>query len=78
MNITTQFDSVSEIHAHSIYHKDCSKDLNAVLNELQKSEVFEYIPGRFHKTFKEIKPHVSAQISSSAGLGCTTKKFLTM
>lgn len=66
MDVTTQFDSVTGIHSKSIYHtsKDSSKDFEAILEELQTSQVFEYIPGRFHKTFKEINPHVSAHINT--------------
>ena len=66
MNIADQFDCTSGIHASSIYHtcKSSHKDCKAILDELLKTEVFSYIPGRSHRTFAKIKPHISAHVDS--------------
>ena len=66
MAVTTHLDSVCGIHKESIYHtcKDASTDLQLIIDELQKSQVFDYIPGRYHKTFQNIKPHISAHIDT--------------
>lgn len=67
MNNSAHYDSISGIHKDSIYHTstDSSTDLDLVVNELQKSYVFEYIPGRVHRTFEGIKAHVTAHIDSA-------------
>ena len=66
MAVSTHFDSECGIPKESIYHtcKDTSKDLQLVVDELQKSKVFDYIPGRYHKTFQNIKPHISAHVDT--------------
>ena len=50
MAVTAHFDSACGIYKESIYHtcKDASKDLQLVVDELQKSEVFDHIP--YNKT----------------------------
>jgi len=53
------------IHLDSIYHncKQHGKDLDVVLEELTvRSTVFNYVPGRFHRSFKDIKPHLSEHV----------------
>lgn len=65
MEVTSHFDSICNIHPESIYHtcKSYGKDLDMVLEELStKSRVFDYIPGRYHKPFKDIKPHISDHV----------------
>ena len=64
--VTTHFDSVCGVHKESIYHtcKDASKDLQLVIDELQKSQVFDYMFGCYHKTFQNIKPHISAHVDT--------------
>lgn len=69
MDTCSHFDSICGIHNESIYHtcQDTSKDLDLIVQELVKSDVFEYVvfeyvPGRFHKTFQNIKPHIAAHI----------------
>ena len=65
MQITSHFDSICDIPPDSIYHtcKRYGEDLDLVINELtQKSRVFDYIPGHFHRSFKDIKPHISDHI----------------
>ena len=66
MAVSTHFDSECGVPKESIYHtcKDTSKDLQLVVDELQKSKVFDYIPGRYHKTFQNIKPHISAHVDT--------------
>lgn len=64
--MTSHFDSISDVPRESIYHtcKDSNKDLQLIVSELVQSKVFDYIPGRFHTTFKNIKPHISAHIDT--------------
>ena len=65
MEVTSHFDSICGIHPESIYHtsKSYGKDLDVVLEELAvKSRVFDYVPGRYHRTFKDIKPHISEHV----------------
>lgn len=37
-------------------------DRNKIIQELTESKVFDYIPGRYHHTFKNITPHISSHI----------------
>ena len=65
MEMTSHFDSICGIHPDSIYHtcKRYGKDLDMVLEELTtRSRVFDYVPGRFHRSFKDIKPHISEHV----------------
>lgn len=65
MEVTSHFDSICDIHPESIYHtcKRYEKDLDMVIEELiQRSRVFDYTPGRFHRSFKDIKPHISHHV----------------
>ena len=60
MEVTSHFDSMCDIPPDSIYHtcKRYGKDLDMMIEELtERSRVFDYIPGRFHRLFKDIKPH---------------------
>lgn len=41
------------------------KDEEMVLAELLKSQVFDYIPGRKHKSFANISPNVSGHNNAS-------------
>lgn len=51
----------------SIHHskQKYGKDLELILNELTtSSHVFDYIPGRYHGTFKNIKPHITSHLDT--------------
>ena len=49
--------------AYITHAKRYGEDLDLVINELtQKSRVIDYIPGRFHRSFKDIKPHISDHV----------------
>ena len=67
MDIVHTFDLNTDIHTLSTDHTASSlkKDEDAVLMELIKSQVFDYIPGRKHKTFANISPNVSGHINAS-------------
>ena len=67
MDIIHTFDLNTDIHTLSTDHTASSlnKDEDAVLMELIKSKVFDYIPGRKHKTFANISPNVSGHINAS-------------
>ena len=66
MEVTSHFDKICGIHNDSMYHtsKRDEKDLDILLEELTlKSHVFDYVPGRFHKSFRNIKRHISDHIN---------------
>jgi hypothetical protein len=65
MEISAHFDEICTIHQDSIYHtsKCYGRDLDLILEELtSRSRVFDYVPGRFHRSFRSIKPHISQNI----------------
>ena len=64
MDVSSHFDTICSIRPDSIYHTShCyGKDLEMVLEELTSSRVFEYVPGRFHSSFQNIKPHISDHV----------------
>ena len=64
LNICTQFDQACNIKPKSIHHTKSSSetDRNKIIQELTESKVFDYIPGRYHHTFKNITPHISSHI----------------
>ena len=67
MDVTKYFDDISEISPESISHTKYSnnKDAQLILKELTtESKVFDYIPGRFHKSFKSIKSHISKHLDT--------------
>lgn len=61
MDISSNFDHTFELHPESLHHTSMSskKDRDLILAQLTDSRVFEYIPGRFHPTFRNIKSHIS-------------------
>ena len=65
MEVSSHFDSICSIHRNSIHHtcQSYGKDLETLVEELtSKSRVFDYIPGRCHRSFQGIKPHISDHI----------------
>ena len=64
LDVTTKFDRVCNIGLTSMHHTRTSskEDRDKIITQLTESRVFDYIPGRFHHTFKGIKPHVSSHI----------------
>lgn len=65
MDISAHFDYICNIPRQSIYHtSQCyGRDLDLILEELtSKSHVFDYVPGRAHRSFPTIKPHISQHI----------------
>ena len=67
MDVVQTFDVNTNLHAVSTDHTVSSskKDEDAMLTELLKSQVFDYIPGRKHKSFANIRPNVSGHINAS-------------
>ena len=64
MDVCDHFDDICELKPLSSRHTTASskKDKELVLQELLKSRVFDYIPGRKHKSFPTIKPNVFQEI----------------
>jgi hypothetical protein len=56
----------------SVEHSSSSlaKDEKAILNELTSSRVFDYIPGRKHRSFKSIVPNLSLTVNKEKLFGC--------
>ena len=73
MQIANNFDLESEVHSVSTQHT-CSlleKDEDTVLEELvDMSHVFDYIPGRQHRTFTSIAPNLAVSVNKDKL--CTT------
>ena len=67
MELTTYFDSICGTKIDSIHHTKHSacKDEELIIKELvTESRVFDNIPGRHHRSFKNIKAHVSSSIDT--------------
>ena len=67
MDITAYFDELCDIAPSSLHHTkhSASKDEELILKELtSESRVFDYIPGRCHRSFQNIKAHVSSSIDT--------------
>ena len=66
MDIVHTFDVNTNLHAVSTDHTvSSSRKDDVVLAELLKSQAFDYIPGRKHKSFANISPNVSGHINAS-------------
>lgn len=69
LNVTTHFDSISDIKPVSIHHTKASTkmDRDKILKQLaSETRVFDYIPGRCHQTFKNIHPQISSHVDAKA------------
>lgn len=69
LNIGTHFDSICGVNPVSLHHTKASAkdDRDKILKQLvSESQVFDYVPGRYHKTFKNIHPHISSHIDATA------------
>lgn len=67
LGVHTNFDAQCDMHPVSLHHtKRSSKNYEALaIKELTKhSRVFEYIPGRKHTSFPNIKPYFATCIDS--------------
>ena len=65
LNVGDHFDEICDIKAVSLHHTKASskEDRDKILKQLvSESRVFDYVPGRYHKTFKGIHPHISSHI----------------
>lgn len=67
LDVTHNFDQQHSLHKKSTTHSQASnsKDREIILDELTKSRVFDYIPGRVHRNFKSIKPCISMTVNTS-------------
>ena len=67
IDILDAFDSDTEINPSSSHHSMPSqrKDEDTVLEQLLKTKVFDYTPGRKHKSFSSILPNVSGHINAA-------------
>ena len=76
MATVENFDKEHKLHQVSSKHTHASlmKDEDAVLKELVKSRVFDYVPGREHHTFKSVVPNPALSIDK-AKLFNTIKQY---
>ena len=65
--ISQNFDKQNCLHPDSIEHSRPSlkKDHQLITKELSSSRIFDYVPGRAHFTFKNIKPNASQLVNLS-------------
>ena len=66
LDIGSHFDKVCKIRPVSMHHTSPSskEDQDKIISQLAtESRVFDYIPGRFHHTFKNIQPHISSHVN---------------
>ena len=64
-HITDHFDEICDIKPVSRHHTKASskEDRDIILKQLvSESRVFDYVPGRYHKSFENIRPHISSHI----------------
>ena len=67
--ISQNFESATNLHRNSIHHtrKSLSTDMKLIVNQLvHESNVFNYIPGRKHRSFPHIIPNVTWNINAEA------------
>lgn len=63
MEVTSHFDSICDIHQRAHTYKCYGQDLDIVLEELTvRSRMFDYVPGHFHWSFKDIKSHIREHV----------------
>lgn len=68
--ICTNYDTATNIKPDSIHHtrKSSEKDKELILKQLStESDVFSYVPGRYHKSIPKIQPNVTRTMDA-AGL----------
>lgn len=65
MNVCNRFDQQNNLYVESSIHRrpSAAKDEQLIIDELVKSKVFHYIPGRQHYTFRGIKPNPVQKIN---------------
>ncbi len=76
-NVCSRFDQEAAVRPASIAHTRAStrEDEKRIMKELtETSNVFDYIPGHHHKTFKNVKPNVADHINKKAFLECLQQK----
>ena len=63
------FDIFGDVSPASIHHtqKSSKADEEKIIEELTSTlRVFDYVPGRYHYSFKQIKPHISQEVNATA------------
>lgn len=65
MDVCQTFDSENGIKPVSIEHTRSSTlgDRDKIIKELMDSNVFQYTPGRWHHSFKDIQPSISNSVN---------------
>lgn len=65
MDVCTKFDNENGIKPESIEHTrtSTSSDRDKIVKELIESKVFNYVPGRYHHSFKGIQPSISSVVN---------------
>lgn len=77
VDVCVHFDKVSNIRPTSLYHTSpsSSEERDKIIAQLAtESRVFDYIPGRFHHTFKSVQPHVSSHMWTALQHGLNKTK----
>lgn len=60
MEVVDRYDQETGIHKQSQQHtRPSDSDEGKIIEQLMSSQVFEYSPGRFHKTFRNIRPNIT-------------------
>ena len=65
LDIGNHFDEICGIKPVSLHHTKASskEDRDKIIKQLvSESRVFDYVPGRSHKTFESIRPHISSHM----------------
>lgn len=68
VGLINSFSTASSVAAKSSSHSEANflDDLNKIVNELEKSEVFKLIPGRKHGAFKTFKGSLTDKLDKDA------------
>lgn len=64
LKVAKSFDQQHGLHPESLEHSAprLAKDEKLIMDELARSRVFEYIPGREHRSFRGIKPNAAQKV----------------
>lgn len=63
--VTNSFDRQHGLHPESVEHSrpSLAKDERLIIEELSQSKVFDYIPGREHRSFRTIKANAAQNVN---------------
>ena len=78
LQISKQFDRTSGVKPISLHHsrREYGTDLELILKELVvDSNVFDYVPGRYHYSFKTTQPHIISHVDVNKWIKCHVIKL---